>query len=59
MEFLLNETIIKPAAKLFPTLVELLVLLKVIIFKRILKDLHWYGLQNTFDYFYLVLNLMF
>ena len=58
MEFLLNETMIMSATKLFPTLVELLVLLKVIILKRILKDLHWYGLENTFDYFYFVLNLM-
>ena len=44
MEFLLKETMITLVIKLFPKLVELSVQLKAIILKRILKDLHWYGL---------------
>ena len=47
VEFLLKETMITLVIKLFPTLVELLVLLKAIILKRILKDLHWYGLSGA------------
>ena len=43
MVFLPNEIMIKPATKLLLELVELLALLKVIIIKQILKDLHLFG----------------